>query len=759
MKQKTILILFLAIAFYGFSQDKKARDVYFNNTEAIIALNTLEKLFDIKFSYPTELFQEKKITLKKSKRTLDDVLFEVSFLLHVQFNKLNSRYIYITQSFRKNLNEVIVKSYLIKGISKNKNASFKLNPKKLGLLPGLIEADVIESIQQLPGVVSIDETATGLSVRGGTSDQNRIIWDGINIYHNGHLFGMVSAFNPNIAENITFYNKGTNAKFGNRISSVIDISVTNKIANKTSLEMGFNGIDFDILLEIPIIKDKLSLQTSYRKSYYGLIETFTFDKYEKKVYQNSNIDHEFFNFKDYHFKFNYKINKNNKLSFSLIHIDNDFNNEYSNTTENASFSDILDTENDGYSVRWNKIWNDKVTQETSATLSHYRLNYNFQTIKNNIFFSDFSKENNISDFLFSTEITKTITKNKYFSVGYQNSYKDVHFLFKEQKDILYILDKDNSHIDVHTVFGSYYYKNKSLFDIYIGARASYYMTLNSFRFEPRIIINKELNKHLKFQFTGEIKNQIISQIDETVLSDFSLERKLWRLADGKNFPIINSIHLSSGLTYIKNKWTFDVDIYRKKTTGITALSLGFLNPNDNTFHIGKQRVNGIDFYLKKDINNSFKAWFSYSFLDVINNYENLNNSKSFTANTEIRHSVTVSTSYKTNNFLFSLGWKARSGKPLTDLDYDANGTAYFDGINTETLPFYHRLDFSSTYGFYLSKKNNIKAKAGLSIRNVYNNKNLISVDFTGNNAIDDSVRITENHSIGFTPNFLFRLFF
>ncbi len=758
MKKNIVTILFLLISYVLFSQENTLKRVEFKNTKASVALTNLEKLFDVKFSYSSDLLKNKTITLAKENRTLDDVLFELSFILHIKFNKLNKRYIYVTKSFRKNLSEIVVKGYLTKGITKNKDATFKLSPKRIGLLPGLIEADVIESIQQLPGVVSIDETATGISVRGGTSDQNRIIWDGINIYHNGHLFGMVSAFNPNVAEKITFYNKGTDVKFSDRISSVIDITTTNDIALKPRLETGFNGVDADILLEFPIIKNKLSVQTSFRKSYYGLIETATFDKYETKVYQNSNIDNETFSFKDYHFKFNYKLNKNNKLSLSLIHIDNDFENEYSKTDENASFTDRLDTENDGYSLFWYKIWGDDLKQETSISLSNYRLNYDFLTIKNNAFFSDFSKENRISDVLFSTSFTKTFSKNKNITFGYQDTYKDVRFLFKEQKDILYILDKDNAHVNTHSVFSGYHFK-KNTFDVYLGGRINYYTTLNAVRFEPRLIINKDINTHFKWQFTGEVKNQIISQIDETVLSDLSLERKLWRLADAKNFPIINSIHLSSGLTYTKNRLTIDVDFYSKRTTGITALSLGFLNPNDNSFHIGEQRVNGIDFYLKNDFSNRFKTWINYSFLDVHNNYENLNNNDSFTANTEIRHSLNISSSYKINKFLISLGWKIRSGKPLTDLDYDANGTAYFHGINTETLPTYHRLDISSTYNFIFSKKSTIRGKVGLSIRNVYNNKNLINVEFIGNNALDDTVQILKNHSIGLTPNFLFRVYF
>lgn len=758
--KNTIAVLFTILCYFtSHCQEIKTNTIFFENEDLEKALNSIEKIYDVKFSYQSELLQNKKITLEKEARTLDETLFEISLVTDILFQKINDTYFYLTESKVEKINEVVLKSYLTKGIAKNKDASFQLSPNNLGLLAGLTETDILESIQQLPGVTSIDETATSFSVRGGNTDQNRVIWDDINIYHTGHLFGMVSVFNPNIAQNITFYNKGTNARFGERISSVIDITTTNKISKNPTFEFGLNSINADVYLEIPIIQNKLSVQTSFRRSYEDILETTAFKKFEEKAFQHTKIDDEFFYFKDYNVKINYKINASNKIALSFIHIDNDLENDFSDASINSKYKDILDSENDGYSLQWNKTWNKNISQKTGVNLSEYRFNYNFTTTQNNILISDFSKTNNITDLGFYTHFLIQLKNKNTLNIGYQTSAKKVKYLFKEIKDIIYILDQNNSTINTHAVYTDYTLKNSKIVDIYGGLRINYYSELNKIRFEPRVILSKNISENLKLQLTGEIKNQIISQIDETILSDLSLERKLWRLADGDNFPIINNYQISSGATYSKNNWTADFDVYYKNTNGITALSLGFLNPNDNTFHKGNQKVVGVDFYIKKKLSNLLQAWISYSFLDVKNKYDTLNNSSYFTANTEIKHALSTSLNYNLNDFQLSLGWKWRSGKPLTDLDVDNNGNAYYDGINTERLPYYHRLDLSSTYKFSFSKNSNTKGKIGLSIRNIYNNKNHISTEFTGNNTLNDPIKAIEKHAIGITPNILFRVYF
>ena len=162
-------------------------------------------------------------------------------------------------------------------------------------------------------------------------------------------------------------------------------------------------------------------------------------------------------------------------------------------------------------------------------------------------------------------------------------------------------------------------------------------------------------------------------------------------------------------------------------------------------------------FVKKDF-QEFKAWFGYSFADVQNKYEGINNDAYFTSNTNIRHAVTTSISYTKDRIQMALGWKWQTGKPFTRSIDGVDGVEFI-GVNTERLPDYHRLDFSSTYSFMFSKSNNIRAKVGFSIRNIYNRQNQLSREYTGNNSLNDPIETVDKFSLGFTPNVLFRVQF
>lgn len=760
----SLYLVFIMFPLVVFSQEEATFSIRFNNVSAADAILTLENTYNVKISYPNELIDNKTVSLKEKKRTLKEALDDLSVVLDVSYNIINQRYIVINKAENietnyQRLDEVIINKYLTGGITKNVNGTFKIQPKHLDILPGLIEADVLQSLQQLPGVINPNETSTGLHVRGGTPDQNHIIWDGINMYHSGHLFGMISSFNPNITQSITFYNKGTNPRFGERVSSVIDISTTNKIAEKENIGFGFNGISADAYIEGPIIKNKLGILLAYRQSYENLFETGTFKKMEQKVFQNSSIlnnntTDEKFHFKDYNVKLNYKLNENNALSASLIHIDNDLKHGYLDT--NKFYQDYIETENSGYSLNWRTKWNDKIDQVTKFSYSYYTLKYNSITNENQTQTLSFEKENQINDYDFSTEVSILSENNSMISLGYQTTFKKVFYAFTETTDLAYHLDDNNSKINTHSFFSNYSSRHLKSFDYDIGFRLSYYDRLNALRIEPRILIVQNLTNHIKIQASGEIKNQIISQIDETVFSDFSLENKLWRLSDGNEAPMINSKHVTLGLLYHKDGWSFDLDSYYKKIKGISSLSLGFYNANE--YLIGNQNIYGIDFYAKKDF-NKIETWISYSNNKTDNKFEGINNNKYFTASNEINHAISTSITYKTKRFQMALGWQWHTGKPYTLTTTNPNDNSIsFIGINTERLPSYHRLDLSSVYNFSFSKNSNIKGKIGLSIRNLYNQKNHLSREFTGNNIPNDPIVIADYYSLHLTPNFLFRLY-
>ncbi len=765
MRLINIFVLML-LPLLAFSQEE-AFYIACNNEDVAETFTRIEDTYNVLLSYKDDDFIGKRITITRKKRTLLEVLDALKEHVGFDYKIINDRYIIINQVAEEDLkfnalDKVLIRSYLTRGIEKRSDGSYIIKPIKLGILPGLTEPDVLESIQLLPGVLSPNETATSFFVRGGASDQNRLIWDGITIYHRGHFFGMISPLNPNVTSNIKFINKGSHARYGERLSSVIDITSLSEIPKKLKAEIGFNGIAGDVLIDIPVVKEKMNIQASFRRNYTNVYETFTFRQLTDKVFDGTKIEDSnnginMFSFLDYNLKLNYKPNRTNAFYASLISIENELDYRFNDAENNTTYSDKLKTSNYGYSLGWTIHWKKKLSQTTTAFFSDYQFNYNYITREDSEQVSDFDKRNIIFDSGIASELNLDLSRKSAISIGFQYTLKDVAFAFLNTTNVAFILDEEKSVIESHSLYGSYAYKNPKLFDVTVGLRSSYFKQLDAVRLEPRLQLVKPIFKHLKLQATAEIKNQIISEIDETILSDLSLENRLWRLADGDEFPIINSKHISAGLVYNKSDFSIDVDAYFKKLKNITALSLGFLNPENSNFNIGKQRVFGVDMFAKKRLNN-FNTWLSYSYNRSLSNFENLNDSRDFKSKSNVTHAVSTALSYNLNKFQLALGWKWQTGKPYTKSEESDDDLVFNDGINTGELPNYHRLDFSSTYSFKFSEYNNLRGKVGLSIRNVYNHKNLISREYRGNNSLDDSIERIDKYALGITPNLMFRLY-
>ncbi|SDS61902.1 TonB-dependent Receptor Plug Domain [Formosa sp. Hel1_31_208] len=764
--RKLIFSIVLILPVLAFSQEEAKFYMGFDNDSVEDAFEQIEALYDVRFSYQDQVIEDKTVNLPKEKRTLSQLLNSLSNQINLKFEVVAKRYIIVNDAKElirlQQLKKIVLNSYLANGISKQKDATYQIRPQSLGILPGLTEPDVLESIQLLPGVISPNETASGFLVRGGKMDQNRLIWDGINMYHKGHLFGMISPFNPNATKAVSFINKGSHPRYGERASSVISMTSTSKIENRVRAQMGFNGINGDAYVNIPIIKNKLGLQASVRSSYTNLYQTYTFDQLADKVFESTKIENgnnpnNEFDFFDYNIKLNYQPNSSHKIYASAIAIDNNLDYTVSDAATNDTFNDQMSILNRGYGLGWDTVWSSKLTQSTNAYFSEYELNYNYIVSEDEQQISDFEKRNVIFDSGISTELTQEINEQNKATFGYQYVLKDVGYAFLNTTNLEFVLDEDKTVVQTHSVYGNYEYSNPKLFDLSFGVRATYFDELDTFRFEPRLLIFKPLFKHVKLQVSGEIKNQIISEIDETIISDLSLENRLWRLANGNEFPIINSKQVSAGLIYANNGWTIDIDNYYKTLDNITALSFGFLNPENSQFKIGEQRIFGIDVFLKKRF-NSFNTWVSYSFNNSESRYQNLNNEEFFTSRSNVIHAVSSSLSYKLSNFQVALGWRLQTGKPFTQSTNGVNGLEFNDGINTQRLPTYHRLDISSTYKFRFSRDSKLRAKVGFSIRNVYNRKNLISREYIGNNDLNSAIEVLDKFSIGLTPNLMFRVY-
>jgi TonB-dependent Receptor Plug Domain len=186
------------------------------------------------------------------------------------------------------LEEINTTQYLASGITKRQDESFVIKPKKFGILPGLIEPDVLQTMQQIPGINSADESVASINVRGGTHDQNLFLWNGIKMYQTGHFFGLISAFNPNLAHTINISKNGSSAFFGESVSSVIAISSDQNQSEKNSFSGGINMINADIYAKFNINK-KGYLEITSRKSITDFAKSPTYDQYFTKAFQNTAV--------------------------------------------------------------------------------------------------------------------------------------------------------------------------------------------------------------------------------------------------------------------------------------------------------------------------------------------------------------------------------------------------------------------------------------------------------------------------------------
>jgi len=665
------------------------------------------------------------------------------------------------------LDEVIIQEYLAKGITQNKRV-INIDLKDLEILPGVTEPDILQSIQLTPGVHSPFETASGLYIRGSAPNQNLILWNGIKTYHQGHFFGMLSAFNPYVVKEVDFSKSGISAQYGDRTSGVIDIKTENEVADRFSGGAGFNMINADAVIHTPIIADKVSLQLSGRRSYTDFLETFTYGQFADRVFQNTSIaettplnevNNNFF-FTDYNANIIIQPSESDKIELNTLYSKNDL--DFKRSDDSIAFNDLLTTENEGYNIRWKHQWSSQSYLSSSAYYTRYLLNYQFSTTTSGIITETESKNNSIKDLGAALDLHHSFSNGHTLLGGYQFSNNAIKYAFvTTTPSYELILDQDDRFINTHSVYAEYKYEIPKDFYLSAGVRFNHYTELNKSLIEPRLFVQKNLSKNWKINATGEYRSQAVSQIRESVVSDLSLENQVWTLANTNTFPVITSYQFTLGSSFKKNTWYFDIDTYYKQIDNITSLTAGFINPIDNVYHKGESSVYGLDLFLKKRFKN-YKSWISYSYINTQNKFEGINNNESFPGNWNIEHTVKWSHFYKLHNFQFSLGWLWHTGKAFTNVaGVDESGALVvldFEEINGNNLPVYHRLDFSAMYNFSLKSTSNVKYRLGFSVLNLYDRENLLNREFRTTNSLNNQFINSDIFALGITPNLSFRVF-
>lgn len=728
-------------------------------------LSALEKKFSIRYSYIDSLVAKKKITLPKKRYSLNDIHQKITDQTALSISKIDGRFYAISQAKAPDpireyfLNEILIEGFLARGINKT-NQKFTIYPQKIEALPGVTDADILLSLQQLPGVKSPNETASGLHVRGGTSDQNLILWDGIRLYHPGHLFGMISGINPNVEQTVHFYNKASNPKYGERISGIIDIKTTDKITESPIVNLGLNALNADIYLQLPLVKEKMGLQLSGRKSYTQWVRTPTFTQLAEKVFQNTNFydfdDGNRFEFQDYSAKLNYKPGEKTAFSLTGLYIDNDldFMSEKLGTGINSQQMRIR---NYGFSWNWTQKYGAKLTQKTLLFYSLYDFDYEKRQQLDPARFEAFKKLNRVIDSGAEVNFSYAWDEKLSFDFGYQVFGNDISHLFNSYNQDIGI-DLSLKHLYTVSHIGYAYFKyDIGSWNLNAGARHNHYNKQKEQSFEPRVLVQKRFSQAFLWQCSYERKSQIVSQVRESNANDLSLENYVWVLSENKDYPVQKANQFTSGFTVKSRQWLLDADAYYKTIDGITTLTFGFLNLNDANNHKGKGFTKGFDVLLQKTA-ETWRAWATYTFQDSRNKFDTVNDDRYFQINTNIRHALNLAFNKKWNDFSVAVGWFWHSGKPYSTL----NGSGQISSFNSQLLPAYHRLDVSATYQFF--RQNDTWFRMGFSVYNAYNNHVVISKEFERTYlTIDDYTTpryvVRDYYSLGITPNVFLRMGF
>ncbi|MDW8850919.1 TonB-dependent receptor [Flavobacterium sp. MMLR14_040] len=663
------------------------------------------------------------------------------------------------------LAEIKTSAILASGISKNTDGSFEIKPKKFGILPGLIEPDALQTMQQIPGVNSIDESVSSINVRGGTHDQNLFLWNGIRMYQTGHFFGLISVFNPNLAHTISIYKNGSSAFFGESVSSVVAISSTPEIAEKNAFSAGINMINADVYAKYNLSK-KSSIEISARKSITDFVETPTYKEYFNKVFQNTtitdfsqnqNIDYQSdkkFGFYDATLKYAQKIGSKDQIILDLITIKDNLEVFQSAMVYdiNRSENNILRQQNYGGNLSWKRNWNRFNTTKMNVYNSAYELLANQRTtIGNQVVI----QENTVNNNGINLENNHIITSRFSFNEGYQFNEVGISNLEKVTNPDFYRNVKDVLRTHALILEGKF---NDTISRIYFkaGTRINYIEKFKKFIVEPRMQFGYSINKNLNLELLGELKSQNSQQIIDLQKDYFGIEKRRWIVSNNTTIPIQRSKQISLNLFYKKNDWLLDIENFYKKVNGITTSSQGFQNQLEFVRTTGDYEIWGAEMLIQKKMSH-FLTWLSYTYNH--NNYHFANYEyPTFPNNFQLMHTISWAGIYEKNNFKIALGTKWSSGRPKTSPDFSqidlSNPQLVYNKPNNTNLHIFSQVNISSTYKWETA--NGIQYKLGISILNILNRKNEIS-EYYRISSLTNSIEEVETFSLQRTPNVSFRV--
>jgi len=676
------------------------------------------------------------------------------------FNTTSCNPIYLNKQ-QQTLSQVILSNYLVEGINKLNTGQLEIDFSKFNILPGLIEADVLQAIQAFPGVQSINETVSNINIRGGTHDQNLILWDDIKMYQTGHFFGLISVFNPQITQKVSLIKNGTNVDYSDGVSGTIAMQTDENVTTKFKGSIGVNLIDFNGFVDVPI-GEKSSVQIAARKSLSDFIITPTYNEYFKRIAQDTEIENnnesvintdQQFDFYDTSVRWLYRISDKDQIRLNFININNElvFNENAVINSEETSRESSVSQNSIGGGIYYKRAWN----KNFQTTLQVYETDYKLRAVNANLFESQrFLQENIVSETGARAKASSKINEKFIWHIGYQ--FLETKITNLDDVDFPLVRTLISEVVRTHSGFSQLdFLSNDKQTNFNIGFRYNYLDKFEKHLYEPRLSFNQKFAQHFSFEIAGEFKHQITSQIINFQNDFLGVEKRRWQLSNNVDIPVIESKQASIALNYSRKGWLVSTEGYYKKVTGITTQSQGFQNQYEFIKTAGNYLVTGIDLLLRKRFKNA-NLWLSYSYMNNEYMFDSLPE-QLFRSNLDITQAVTFGATYRYKGFKISAGFNWHTGKPTTRPivgNEIVNNEINYSPTNSTTLDDYFRIDASSLYEFKLG---NTTLNAGVSVWNILDQENEINNYYRINT--EGNTEEFVQRSLGLTPNAVLRITF
>ena len=754
-----VLLLSFSFSFCAFSQDTESR------ISLSEILPILEQRYEVQFNYAEDAVSAILVKPPQSKLSLKEVLNYLEIQTDFSYQLTDDNMVLVIMNEAafdlQKLSEVVVSGYIVKGINKLSNGSFEIKVSEFDILPGLIETDVLQAVQAFPGIQSINETVSNINIRGGSHDQNLILWDDIKMYQSGHFFGLISMFNPQITQRVSLTKNGSPTELTDGVSGTISMETVKDVNETFNGNIGVNFIDANGFVDVPIGK-KSSLQVAARKALSDFTETPTYNNFFERISQDTEVESnsmsitnsdKTFDFYDASLRWIYKINKNDRLRVNFINAANElvFN---ENTTINSvedSRESSLSQNSIAAAISYSRTWNTK----WQTVFEAYETDYKLKSINANLLDSQrFLQENKISETSVKLKVNHKFNNKLQLLSGYH--FVETKMTNLDDVDVPRFRLLVSEVVRTHGVFSQLSYKsNDKQTNLTSGLRYNYIDKFSKHLLEPRLSFSHKFLDFFSVEVLGEFKHQNSSQIINFQNDFLGIEKRRWQLSNDNDIPVIQSRQASLGLSYSKSGWLISAEGYYKKIKGITTQSQGFQNQYEFVRTSGFNEVRGLDFIVRKRLNN-FNSWLSYSFMNSDYTFSDLSE-ETFPSNYDIRHAITLGTNYTSGKLKVSAGLNWNSGRPTTtpvEANEISNGEINYNSTNSSTLKDYLRVDVSALYNFRLSSATN--ANLGLSVWNLLNRENIINSFYRIN---DNDVTEVQQQSLGITPNLVFRVNF